>query len=197
MSERVLSMNKRNYKPSEAVAAFDRLCCDTVAQFMTGLYGEDETEFLESCRQLGRIKTGYARIYPTLVFKDTPLSRLDFEPLSPETSILRTAWLYIELTSLGVKVIRVALPAGESVGGFTHPAFHDIVKSIILYALPYDSFALCEPVKLYRGYRGMLNGRVGAVTPLRDAALLLKKIYTPRQWLNSKDLKKVINELLK
>jgi histone acetyltransferase (RNA polymerase elongator complex component) len=199
MSEKVLSMNKRNYKPSEVTEAFDRLCCDTVAQFMTGMYGEDETEFLESCRQLNRLKTKYARIYPTLVFKDTPLSQLKFKPLLPAESVLRTAWLYIELVFLGVKVIRVALPAGESVGGFAHPAFHDIIKSIILYALSDDSDISYEPASVYheyRGYKGILNGKAGSVIPIREAALSLKRIYTPQHWLNSKELKTVVDRLL-
>ncbi len=79
------------------------------------------------------------RIYPTVVFEDTPLYRMtlsgEYTPLSVEDGVTRCADCMEVFLSRGVRVLRVGLHASESLVsapyGATHPAMGELVESEI------------------------------------------------------------------
>ena len=93
-----------------------------------------------------RLGPSFARIYPLLVIKGTPLEHIyesgEFEPLTLEAAVEQSAYVYSKLTLAGIKVIRVGLQADEElcsegniVAGPFHPSFGELVQSF---------FALCR-----------------------------------------------------
>lgn len=92
-----------------------------------------------------RLGPSFARIYPLLVIKGTPLEHIyergEFEPLILEAAVEQSAYVYSKLTLAGIKVIRVGLQADEElcsegniVAGPFHPSFGELVQSFLLYA---------------------------------------------------------------
>ncbi len=79
------------------------------------------------------------RIYPTVVFEDTPLYRMalngEYSPLTLEDAVTRCADCMEIFLSRGVKVLRVGLHASESLAsapfGATHPAMGELTESEI------------------------------------------------------------------
>jgi histone acetyltransferase (RNA polymerase elongator complex component) len=201
LSDDVLKKNGRKYTADYAISLLKRLKgvgCETAAQFMTGLYGETREEFIKTCGRVKELAADYARIYPTLVFPGSPLAKItDFVPLAPAESILRTAWLYIILTSSGIKVIRIALPQGgaEEGEGFRHRAFGDLVKTVTCYAYFVKQGVLLAGFGGYRGALGKLNGK-SSPADFGKAARALASLYSAEEWLNDMDLKRFIETLL-
>lgn len=142
LSSAVLSANGRSYKPKEAIDTLNLLYgrCETSVQLMTGMFKETRKDFLKTCDGLTSVKATFARIYPTLVMENTLLEEYyrkgRFVPDTPSETIMKAAWLYILLESAGIRVIRMGLPpeAEGIIAGFKHPAFGDIVKTVIIYA---------------------------------------------------------------
>lgn len=111
-------------------------------QLMIGLPGDSYEKCMESVRKTIDIGPAIARIYPTVIIRDTGLDRLyragKYELLA-ETEAVRTAKdMYKALTGAGINVIRVGLKAtdnikeegGSAVAGF-HPAFRQLVEAEI------------------------------------------------------------------
>lgn len=143
LSDKVLRLNKRPYDSEgciEAVRAVQERFV-TGVQMMTGMYGETAADVIRTADTLAAMKPAYARIYPTVVLADTELADLYsagayIQPPPPEM-LLRTAYAYASLTSAGTNVIRTGLQYTDSLensikGGFYHPAFGDIVKTLII-----------------------------------------------------------------
>lgn len=168
-SDRVLYLNQRNYtkekifKISQRIKERFVLC----TQLMTGMYGETLEDIFQMIKDILEIKPHYARIYPTVVLKNSPLERLfldqRFIPDTPDLVLAKTAILYAYLTSHGIKIIRIGLPESislqdEIAGGFHHPAMGDIIKTVskIAYSLKFD-----EIPQDNLSYRGILNKLFG------------------------------------
>ncbi len=106
-------------------------------QMMVGLplsTAEDELATAQAICDWGADET---RIYPTVVFEDTPLYRMtlngEYTPLSLEDAVSRCADCMDIFLSRGVKVLRVGLHASEQLVsapfGATHPAMGELVES--------------------------------------------------------------------
>ncbi len=113
-----------------------------VGQMMTGLpeaTGESEVMTAETICALG---ADGARIYPTVVLRDTELHRMlldgRYRPLSEEDAVGRAADAYEVFLSHGVPVLRVGLHASEglekehAVAGY-HPAMGDLTEGEVYY----------------------------------------------------------------
>lgn len=150
-SDRVLELNLRNYtkekifETSHQIKKRFILC----TQLMTGMFGETLEDIFQMIRDITKIHPHYARIYPTVVLKGSPLEEIyhkqKFIPEPPDLILAKTAILYAYLTTKGIKVIRIGLPESinlhtEIAGGFHHPAMGDIVKtaSKIAYILKFN-----------------------------------------------------------
>lgn len=108
-------------------------------QLMIGLPGDSP----EICRAAAVASVGLApdvaRLYPTLILKDTHLARLfqqgKYKPYSLEETLAITKEMYRILTDAGIQVIRVGLKSTEGIGdgsqvlgGAFHPAFRQLVE---------------------------------------------------------------------
>ncbi|AHM56521.1 radical SAM-superfamily protein [Peptoclostridium acidaminophilum DSM 3953] len=111
-------------------------------QLMVGLPGDSPEKCLETAREFIDIGPEFARIYPTLVVKDTALERLHaegaYKALEIEETIEICKKLLVLLTSAGIKVIRIGLQPTEEismgnqvVAGPLHPSLRERVESRI------------------------------------------------------------------
>lgn len=112
-------------------------------QLMIGLPGDDYQKSIESAMKAASIKPDIARIYPTLVIKDTELANMYtngfYKPLTLEEAIISAKEIYKILLMEDINVIRIGLQPTENIlegndvicGPF-HPSFRHLVESRIL-----------------------------------------------------------------
>lgn len=111
-------------------------------QLMIGLPGDSYESCMDSVRQTVSIKPSIARLYPTVVIKDTALAEMyrrgSYIPLSDEKAVSVTKDMYKALTDAGINVIRIGLKStaniregGDAVAGNYHPAFRQLVEGEI------------------------------------------------------------------
>ena len=142
--EEVLRLSNRGHS-HETVFDASRLIkdygFDLGLQLMIGLPGDTREKSVRSAEEAAKIAPSVARLYPTVIIRDTELYdmylRGEYRPLSMEEAILTTKEMYLTLTGAGVNVIRVGLKStdlinegGEIAGGY-HPAFRQLVESEI------------------------------------------------------------------
>lgn len=113
-------------------------------QLMPGLPEEDWSSLLLSGNRAVRLKPHFARIYPVIVIKHTPLecqfkAKL-YTPLSLEEAVRKSAFLKVLFFRNNIPVIRTGLQATEEldngdvvVAGPYHPAFGELVEGYIFY----------------------------------------------------------------
>ncbi len=111
-------------------------------QLMTGLPGDSYEKCMFSAAETVRLAPDIARIYPTVVIKDTPLFDMYekglYIPQDLDSAADTVKDMYKMLTGAGINVIRVGLKSteiiknedGAVVGGY-HPAFRQLVQSRI------------------------------------------------------------------
>ena len=111
-------------------------------QLMPGLPGDTRNKFERTTEETTRLRPDFARIYPTLVLKGSPLEKEfrigKFSPLSLEEAVEWSAGSVSRLRGAGIRVIRVGLQAtgsiregGDVIAGPFHPAFGELVESRI------------------------------------------------------------------
>lgn len=110
-------------------------------QLMIGLPGDTYEKSVRSAEEAAGIGPSIARLYPTVIIRDTELYEMyrrgEYRPLSMEEAVRTTKDMYRILTGSGVNVIRIGLKStdlinesGEIAGGY-HPAFRQLVESEI------------------------------------------------------------------
>ena len=151
-------------------------------QLMVGMPGQSFDSVKATVEQVLRLDPSFARIYPLLVIKGTPLEHIyergEFELLTLEAAVEQSAYVYSKLTLAGIKVIRVGLQADEElcsegniVAGPFHPSFGELVQSFLLYAelTPQLQRLFCQgagnivitcPSKLESKLRGLKNNNL-------------------------------------
>ncbi len=106
-------------------------------QLMAGLPGDTLEKCIFSARQTVKIAPKIARIYPTVVIKDTALHDMMlaglYSPLSEEEAINRSKAMYEILDDAGINIIRVGLKSSDIMASETafHPAFRQLVEGRI------------------------------------------------------------------
>lgn len=111
---------------------------DLVGQMMIGLPGSDLDSELETARFIINAGARAARIYPTVVFRETELCQMTYDgeytPLSLDDAISRSAKVLSLFIDAGVEVIRIGLQASEGlesqdsyVAGPNHPALGELI----------------------------------------------------------------------
>ncbi len=142
--EEVLRLSNRGHG-REIVFTASRLVQDygfeLGLQLMIGLPGDTYEKSIKSAREAVGIGPSIARLYPTVIIKDTDLYEMylrgEYAPLPQEDAVRITKDMYLILTNAGINVIRIGLKStdlisenGETAGGY-HPAFRQLVESEI------------------------------------------------------------------
>ena len=111
-------------------------------QIMPGLYKDSREKIIKTAIKSANIGPDIARIYPTLVIKDTKLERLYnlglYEPLSLDEAVQISAEVLMIYEYKNINVIRIGLQPTENinegkdvVAGPFHPATRQLVESYI------------------------------------------------------------------
>ena len=146
-SEDVLKMSKRGHN-FEAESKSCRLIVengfDLVGQMMIGLPLSNREREIETARFIVSAGAVGARIYPTVVFRETELCQMTLDgrytPLSLDEAVERSALALEVFLDAGVKVIRIGLQSGENldsdksyVAGPNHSALGELVIGEVYY----------------------------------------------------------------
>ena len=144
-SENVLSLTKRNHSfahEARACRLVTEAGIELIGQMMIGLPGsrlEDEIKTAEFIINSG---ASGARVYPTVVFRDTELCSMamsgEYMPLSLDDAVHRSAEVVKLLRASGLRVIRIGLQASEGLSssdtyyaGPNHPSLGELVENKI------------------------------------------------------------------
>lgn len=113
-------------------------------QMMIGLPGDNYEKAIKTAEELISFKPEIARIYPTLIIKDTELEKEykegNYKPISLEESIDLTKKVLYRFQKNGIRVIRIGLQPSDNinegkdvVAGPFHPAFRQLVESAMYF----------------------------------------------------------------
>jgi histone acetyltransferase (RNA polymerase elongator complex component) len=147
MDDRVLTATRRGHTAADA----ERACRAIVArgfsltgQMMIGLPASTAESERMTARRICELGAESARIYPTVVFYDTPLCEMamrgEYEPLTLRDAVVRAADAYEIFDAADVTCIRIGLCATEELSsdahvyaGPNHPALGELVMSEAYY----------------------------------------------------------------
>ena len=115
-----------------------------VGQMMIGLPGSSPESEIKTAEKICNLGASAVRIYPTVVFYDTPLCEMaqhgEYAPLTVEEAVKRTAPVLQFFRARALPCIRVGLCATESLtspdavfAGPNHPALGEMILGECLY----------------------------------------------------------------
>lgn len=183
LDDRVLEAAGRGHTAADVVQAMKRLRAydfKTGLQLMVGMPLQSFSSLQDTVAQVIKLQPDIARIYPLLVIKGTPLAESwakgEFQPLSLEEAVRQSAWVYDELMTNGIKVIRVGLQpddelcaSGNILAGPFHPSMGELVQSFLLREHLTDKLLAVKgaeriviscPAKMESKLRGMKNSNI-------------------------------------
>ena len=146
-SDRVLEISKRGHNFEAEIKSCRMIVengFDLVGQMMIGLPGADIESEIRTAEFIASVGAVGARIYPTVVFRDTELCSMMqngvYSPLSLDDAIERSATVLDIFLKAGVEVIRIGLQASDnlsdpdsSIAGANHPALGELVIGEVYY----------------------------------------------------------------
>lgn len=183
LDDRVLEAVGRGHTAADVVQAMKRLRAydfKTGLQLMVGMPLQSFSSLQDTVAQVIKLQPDIARIYPLLVIKGTPLAESwakgEFQPLSLEEAVRQSAWVYDQLTTNGIKVIRVGLQPddelcspGNILAGPFHPSMGELVQSFLLRESLTDKLLAVKgaeriviscPAQMESKLRGMKNSNI-------------------------------------
>ncbi len=144
MCDDVLFASGRGHKAKDTEKAAELIKqrgFELVLQIMTGLPLDTEAKSLETARQIIALSPNGVRIYPTVIIDGTMLYELWRQGKYKEHTVSEAAELCAKLLPMfneaNIPVIRLGLnpteelSAGAAIAGAYHPAFGEIVRSLI------------------------------------------------------------------
>lgn len=145
MDETVLRASCRGHTPDDVIRAVEIMGDYDVKiglQMMVGLPGDTRETINFTADAIISLQPDFARIYPTLVIKDTILEKMYmsglYTPLSLEEAVDICKRLLLKFMKHDIAVIRIGLQPTEAVtigkevvAGPFHPAFRQLVESAI------------------------------------------------------------------
>lgn len=148
LDEEVLKKSARYY-PIEMVYEASKLIkscgINLGIQLMPGLPGSTFESDFETAKKVVEISPENARVYPTLIIKDTEMERMykrgEYEVFTLDEAIKRCRKIISLLEINGINIIRVGLQSsddlregGVAVEGAFHPAFRELVDGEIYFS---------------------------------------------------------------
>lgn len=141
----VLGKSGRGHTFAQTCKAAEMIRCAGIGlglQMMTGLPGANREMDVESARLFAKLQPDCARIYPTLVLRETALERMyergEYVPQTLDEAIETAKEALLLFRERGIPVIRLGLHAGEELrepgtvtAGPFHPAFGELVENRI------------------------------------------------------------------
>lgn len=143
MCDDVLSLNERGHTAADVCNAAElvkQYGFTLGLQMMVGLYGSTPEKDIETARMLISLEPAEARIYPTVVLKNTRLGELYqagiYRTYPLDEAIALCAELLEMFNTAGIRVIKLGLHSSTDVerdmlGGIYHPAFRELCESYI------------------------------------------------------------------
>ncbi len=115
---------------------------DLGLQLMIGLPNDTKDKSIYSAYELVKLSPSIARLYPTIVIKNTKLEKMlrcgEYIPLRLDEAVETTKEMYQIITNAGINVIRIGLKSSDMItedrdiyGNTFHPAFSQLVKGKI------------------------------------------------------------------
>lgn len=154
MVQRVLDISRRGHtveQTEKSCALIKEYGFKLVGQMMTGLPGSTQEDEEYTARQIVKMGADGARIYPTVVFRNTELCNMamrnEYTPLTNLQAVERSAAVYEIFDKAHIKVLRIGLCASEQLSGSdvyagaNHPALGELVLGEYFYR------RLCEKSK--------------------------------------------------
>lgn len=146
-SDSVLETSKRGHNFEAECKSCEMIVSrgfELVGQMMIGLPGSDAESEISTARFIASVGASAARIYPTVVFRETELCSMTevgaYTPLTPEAAIVRSAAALEVFIEAGIEVIRIGLQSGEGLSdpesyaaGPNHPALGELVIGEVYY----------------------------------------------------------------
>lgn len=147
MDDRVLAAARRGHTAAQSEAACRMVRgagISLVGQMMIGLPGSDAESEVLTARMICDMGASGARVYPTVVFKDTELLTMTeaglYYPLDNENAVARTKNVLAVFAERGVSVLRVGLCSSDNlssadcaVAGATHAAVGELAMGELYY----------------------------------------------------------------
>lgn len=149
IDDTVLLLSKRGHTSDDAIKACDMIVKNgfsLVGQMMIGLPGSDELTEERTARFIIESGASSARIYPTVVFRETELCDMAadgrYSPITVDEAIKRSSKILQIFRESNVNVIRIGLCANENLSdensyysGPNHPALGELVENEYYYNL--------------------------------------------------------------
>ncbi|HBR32882.1 MAG: radical SAM protein [Eubacteriales bacterium] len=144
MNDRVLKACARGHSAADSYRS-GRLVVkhgfNLTGQIMIGLPLSEPDDEIETTDAVIDMKASGARIYPLVVFADTPLYDMTlsgkYKPLTDMEAVERSAICYERFIKAGVKVLKIGLHSSESLAaaeyGANHPSIGELVKARIYF----------------------------------------------------------------
>ncbi len=142
--DEVLRMNNRGHSFDDvknASGLIRRYGIDLGHQMMLGMYGSDPEKDMKTVRDIIELHPSCVRIYPVITLKDTALEKYysvgEYTPYTLEQAAELCCAAVKLFRGNNIEVIRMGLHASEdleennAVAGPYHPAFGEIVESLI------------------------------------------------------------------
>ncbi len=144
-SDKVLDTCKRGHWAQASYDAVEHLRKEgfsVVGQMMTGLPGSTIDDEIETARIICSLGADSARIYPCVVFRNTPLERMTREgkytPMTVEDTVKRSAAAYRVFLENGVECLKIGLHESDNLhnentyfAGPNHPAIGELIRGRI------------------------------------------------------------------
>ncbi len=140
MSEKVLAANNRGHSADDvknAVSLIRKYPFKLGLQMMVGLISDSKEACIMTAEKLAELKPDFVRIYPTLVFDNTPMAELykagEFTPLTVEQAVDICRPIVKIFDENNIKIIRLGLLVSQDeaknnlLGGPYHPSFRNLI----------------------------------------------------------------------
>lgn len=147
--DRVLALSGRGHdsKQSEdACRMINEYGFELGGQMMIGMPGATEQSEIRTARDIVRFGAKTCRIYPMVVFRNTPLYNMTLDgkyvPLTNEDAARRAASCARVFADADVAILRIGLHSSQNLAeapfGANHPAMGELVESEIYYGIIKD-----------------------------------------------------------
>ena len=142
LNDEVLSLSNRGHTAQDAIQALALLKKFPIkigVQLMMGLPGDNAEGFLKTTKEVIALEPDFVRIYPTIVFQDTPLAQWlqegRYHPLSLDEAVYLCSRALELFEAAQIKVVRLGLQdhngmhsGNNLIAGPFHPAFGSLVR---------------------------------------------------------------------